>query len=158
MVSLLLCLSAEPFFFGAAPSFVCPQPHLGVRFDVFLKQTEVPVGQSVLCHVGRMVFHGDDVEVVVTTFRATHAAVHHEGVHLAGDVLGTDEDGGVVVEEGHEVVNAAPLGLLVADEAYCVVLVLLAQLEDAAEGFLSYLKRKDIERYRAIVKKLGLRK
>ena len=105
-----------------------------------------------------MVLHRDDVEVIVATLGTAHAAIHHEGVHLAGNVLSANEDGCVVVEERHKVVNAAPLGLLVADEAYCVVLVLLAQLEDAAEGFLSYLKRKDIERYRAIVKKLGLRK
>lgn len=83
-----------------------------------------------------MVFHGDDVEVVVATLGSAHAAVHHEGIDLAGDVLGSDEDGGVVVEERHEVVDAVPLGLLVADEADDIVLVFFAQLENAAEGFL----------------------
>ena len=34
----------------------------------------------------------------------------------------------------------------------------LVQLVGQRRRFLSYLKRKDIERYRAIIKKLGLRK
>lgn len=135
-VLLLLFLSAEPLFFGATPAFVCPQPHLGVCLDVFFEQLEVSVGQDVLGYGGWMVFHGDDVEVVVATLGSAHATVHHEGIDLAGDVLGSDEDGGIVVEERHEMVDAVPLGLLVADEADEIVLALLAQLENAAESLL----------------------
>lgn len=133
-VLLLLFLSAEPLFFGATPAFVCPQPHLGVCLDVFFEQLEVSVGQDVLGYGGWMVFHGDDVEVVVATLGSAHATVHHEGIDLAGDVLGSDEDGGIVVEERHEMVDAVPLGLLVADEADNIVLVFFAQLENAAES------------------------
>ena len=39
-----------------------------------------------------------------------------------------------MIEERHEMVDARPLGLLVADEANGVVLTLLTQLKDAAEG------------------------
>ena len=104
--------------------------------DVGFEQFEVAVGEGVFRHGGWMVFHRNDVQVVVASLGAAHASVGHEGIHFACNVFGTDEDCCVVVEEGHKMVDARPFGLLVTDESDGVVDTFLAQLEDASEGFL----------------------
>ena len=104
--------------------------------DVGFEEFEVAIGEGVFWQSGGVVFHRNDVEVIIASLGSAHASVRHEGIDLAGDVFGTDEDGCVVVEERHKVVDTVPLGLLVADEAYGVILAFLAELEDASEGFL----------------------
>ncbi len=105
---------------------------LYVRF----KQGEVTVGESVFFCCGRMILHRDYVQVVVTSAWTTHAPVHHEGINLAANVLSTDENCGVVIEEGHEMVDASPLWLLVTDKADKILLVAASHLYDALEGLL----------------------
>ncbi len=104
--------------------------------DVGFEEFEVAIGEGVFWQSGGVVFHRNDVEVVIASLGSAHASVRHEGIDLAGDVFGSDEDGCVVVEERHKVVDAAPLGLLIADEADGVILAFLAELKDASEGFL----------------------
>ena len=104
--------------------------------DIGFQQLEVAVGQGIFWYGGGMVFHRNDVKMVVTTLGTTHATIHHEGINFPSDVFCTNENGGVVVEEWYKVVNTAPFGLLVADEADDIVLTLFAQLENATESFL----------------------
>ena len=103
--------------------------------DVLFQKLEVPVGQGVFRHGSRVVLHGNDFQMIVPSFGTAHATVSHEGIDFAGNVLCANEDSRVVVEEGHKMVDARPLGLLVTDEADGVVDSLLTQLEDATEGF-----------------------
>ena len=76
-----------------------PKPHLGMFPDVLFQKLEVPVGQGVFRHGSRVVLHGNDFQMVVSTLGTAHAAIHHEGIDLAGNVFGTDENGSVMVEE-----------------------------------------------------------
>ena len=99
-----ILLAAQPFLLSAAPALMCPEPHLGMFLYVRFKQGEVTVGESVFFCCGRMILHRDYVQVVVTSAWTTHAPVHHEGINLAANVLSTDENCGVVIEEGHEMV------------------------------------------------------
>lgn len=87
---------------------------LYVTFEHLEKAVRDRVGRS-FSHV---VLKRQDVEIVISSARAAHPSIHGKGADLAANLLGSCEDSRVVIEERHKMMDAPPLGLLVADKAY----------------------------------------
>lgn len=79
---------------------------------------------------------GEEFSTVVATTGTGDADVVESGIHLTGNLLGADEEGGGLTQEVRPVVHGLPLGTLVGDETDDFVLFLAPGGKYLAQGLL----------------------
>ena len=103
---------------GAFPAVMAPEPDGGVAADGGFELAEVDVGELPFGH--RLGVAGDESHLAVVVAAAQSGDVGIEDGMARGAcyALGAREDGRVVVEEVHPVVDVHPVGFLVGDVAH----------------------------------------
>ena len=102
--------------------------------DVGFEELHVAVGDLVIGQFVGMQGDGDDLALVVAATDATDTAVEHGGLDFLCHFLCADEHGGVVAEEGGEMVDGIPSGLLVGYHAAYRWLMGCIQLNQTSDG------------------------
>ena len=102
--------------------------------DVGFEELHIAVGYLIVGQFIGMQGDGDDLAFVVAATDATDTAVEHCGLNLLCHFLCADEHGGIVSEEGTEMVDVIPSGLLVGYHAAYRWLMGCIQLNQTSDG------------------------